>query len=81
MLLDLIALITNLAYYQRLSVTPKSPALNTLGVAAIAVPMIGGLIVGLMARFGSERIRGHGIPEAMETILVGGSKVEPRLTT
>ena len=80
LLLDLIALITNLAYYQRLSVTPKSPALNTLGVAAIAVPMIGGLIVGLMARFGSERIRGHGIPEAMETILVGGSKVEPRLT-
>ncbi|HTG47305.1 MAG TPA: chloride channel protein [Actinomycetota bacterium] len=79
-LLDLIAVITNLAYYQRISITLTSPALNTLGAVAIVIPMVGGLIVGLMARFGSERIRGHGIPEAMETILVGGSKVEPRLT-
>ena len=80
LLLGLIALITNLAYYQRLSLTPMSPAANTLGAVAVVIPVIGGLIVGLMARFGSERIRGHGIPEAMETILVGGSKVEPRLT-
>ncbi len=79
-LLDLIGIITNLVYYHRLDVTPVSPATNTLGVASIAIPVVGGLIVGLMARFGSERIRGHGIPEAMETILVGGSKVEPRLT-
>ena len=79
LLLDLIGLITNLAYYQRWSITPVSPAANTLGVVAIAIPVFGGLVVGLMARFGSERIRGHGIPEAMETILVGGSKVEPRL--
>ena len=43
------------------------------------IPVLGGLVVGLMARFGSERIRGHGIPEAMETILIRGSKVEPRL--
>ncbi len=78
-LIGLIALITNLAYYQRLSVTTVSPAANGLGVVAVAIPVVGGLIVGLMARFGSERIRGHGIPEAMETILVGGSKVEPRL--
>ncbi|MGH2540407.1 MAG: chloride channel protein [Actinomycetota bacterium] len=79
-LLALIALITNLAYYQRLSFTLNSPAANTLGVLAVVIPVVGGLIVGLMARFGSERIRGHGIPEAMETILVGGSNVEPSLT-
>jgi H+/Cl- antiporter ClcA/predicted transcriptional regulator len=80
MLLWLIGLITNLVYYQRWDLTPVSPADNTLGVLAVSIPVLGSLIVGLMARFGSERIRGHGIPEAMETILVGGSSVEPRLT-
>ena len=50
-----------------------------LGVASVLVPVAGGLVVGLMARFGSERIRGHGIPEAMETILLRGSRMEPRL--
>ena len=79
-LLYLIAVITNLLYYQHFSITLVSPRHNTLGWLAILIPMVGGLIVGLMARFGSQRIRGHGIPEAMETILVGGSKVEPRLT-
>ncbi len=43
------------------------------------VPVAGGLIIGLMARYGSERIRGHGIPEAIESILISGSKVQPRL--
>jgi H+/Cl- antiporter ClcA len=79
-LMDLIALITNLLYYQHFSLTLSSPRGNTLGWLAVLIPMGGGLIVGLMAYFGSERIRGHGIPEAMETILVGGSKVEPILT-
>ena len=79
-LLDLIAVITNLLYYQRFDLTLTSPRNNTLGWLAVLIPMGGGLIVGLMARYGSERIRGHGIPEAMETILVGGSKVEPSLT-
>jgi chloride channel protein, CIC family len=79
-LLDLIALITNFLYYQRFDLTLISPRGNALGWVAILIPMAGGLIVGLMAYFGSERIRGHGIPEAMETILVGGSKVEPILT-
>ncbi|HEX6537361.1 MAG TPA: chloride channel protein [Gemmatimonadaceae bacterium] len=78
-LVDLIGLITNLVYYQRVSLELVSPAHHTLGLASVAVPVIGGLIVGLMARYGSEQIRGHGIPEAMETILVGGSKVQPRL--
>lgn len=79
-LLDLIGLITNLLYYQRFDLSLVSPRNNTLGWLAVLIPMAGGLIVGLMARYGSERIRGHGIPEAMETILVGGSKVEPKLT-
>ncbi|MEO6906069.1 MAG: chloride channel protein [Ginsengibacter sp.] len=79
-LLDLIALITNLLYYQTFDLNLISPRNNTLGWIAVLIPMAGGLIVGLMARYGSERIRGHGIPEAMETILVGGSKVEPKLT-
>ncbi len=78
-LLSLIGLITNLFYFHRLSFALSSPAQNTLGWWAALIPIIGGLIVGVMARFGSERIRGHGIPEAMETILVGGSRIEPRL--
>ena len=79
-LLDLIAFITNLLYYQRIDFDLVSPRNNTIGWWAVLIPMVGGLMVGLMARYGSERIRGHGIPEAMETILVGGSKVEPKLT-
>ncbi|HET6566973.1 MAG TPA: chloride channel protein, partial [Rhodothermales bacterium] len=79
-LLDLIGLITNLVYYHRYSLELVSPAGNSLGLAAVAIPVVGGLVVGVMARYGSEQIRGHGIPEAMETILVGGSRVQPRLT-
>ncbi|MHB1784161.1 MAG: chloride channel protein, partial [Acidimicrobiales bacterium] len=78
-LLDMIGFFTNLFYYQRLSVHLVSPNANTLGVIAVAIPIGGGLIVGLMARFGSEQIRGHGIPEAMERILINGSRVQPRL--
>ena len=78
-LLDMIGFFTNLFYYQRLSVKLVSPNANTLGLIAVVIPIGGGLIVGLMARFGSEQIRGHGIPEAMERILINGSKVAPRL--
>ncbi len=78
-LLKLIGLFTNLFYYQRINTALSSPAGNHLGVFAIAVPVIGSLIVGLMARYGSERIRGHGIPEAIESILMNGSRVHPRL--
>ncbi len=78
-LLDMIGFFTNLFYYQRLSVDLVSPAANTLGALAIVIPIGGGLVVGLMARFGSEQIRGHGIPEAMERILINGSRVQPRL--
>jgi chloride channel protein, CIC family len=79
-LLDLIGLVTHLAYEGRVATGLVSPSLHRLGAWSILVPVAGGLVVGAMARFGSERIRGHGIPEAMETILVNGSKVEPRLT-
>jgi chloride channel protein, CIC family len=79
-LLGLIGLFTNLFYYGRLSFSFASPAGNSLGLLAIGVPVIGGLVVGLMARFGSERIRGHGIPEAIEAILINKSKIEPKVT-
>lgn len=78
-LLRLIGFFTNLFYYQRLSSNLVSPAGNHLGWWAVLVPVAGGLMIGLMARYGSERIRGHGIPEAIESILFGGSKVHPRL--
>ncbi len=78
-LLRLIALFTNAFYFGRVSTAFVSPAGNRLGWAAVLVPVAGGLIIGLMARYGSERIRGHGIPEALESILINGSRVQPRL--
>jgi H+/Cl- antiporter ClcA len=79
LLLRLIGLFTNIFYYQRFSTVFASPVGNHLGIYAVAVPVIGSLIVGLMARYGSEQIRGHGIPEAIESILMNGSRVRPRL--
>jgi len=78
-LLRLIGLFTNLIFYQRWSSDLSSPAGHHLGPFVIVVPVVGALIVGLMARYGSERIRGHGIPEAIEAILINGSRVEPRV--
>jgi chloride channel protein, CIC family len=78
-LLKLIGLFTNLFYFQRWSTDLVSPAGNHLGLLAILVPVAGALIIGFMARYGSERIRGHGIPEAIESILLNGSRVQPRL--
>ncbi|HKE58851.1 MAG TPA: chloride channel protein [Pyrinomonadaceae bacterium] len=75
----LIAAITNLMFYGRLSVTFLSPANNRLGAWVILIPVVGGLVIGLMARYGSEKIRGHGIPEALEAILFGRSKMEPKI--
>src|SRR2546430_12232947 len=67
-LVRLIDLFTNLFYYHRFATTPATPAGHALGLLAVLVPPVGGLIIGLMARYGSEKIRGHGIPEAMEAI-------------
>ncbi|MGS0891374.1 chloride channel protein [Burkholderia stagnalis] len=78
-LLNLIHLFTNVFFFQQFSFADRSPAGNTLGPWVIAVPVIGGLIVGLMARFGSEKIRGHGIPEAIEAILFGKSRMSPKV--
>src|ERR1022692_2271991 len=78
-LLRMIALFTNLFFYRRWSTEMISPAGNHLGVWEVLVPVAGATIIGFMARYGSERIRGHGIPEAIESILLRGSRVEPRL--
>jgi chloride channel protein, CIC family len=78
-LLKLIGLFTNLFFYQRWSTALVSPAANTLGWWEVLVPIVGATIIGVMARFGSERIRGHGIPEAIEAILINGSRVDPKV--
>jgi H+/Cl- antiporter ClcA len=76
----LIGLITNLSFFGRFSFAFASPAGNALGPAVIAIPVAGGIVVGLMARYGSRAIRGHGIPEAMEQVLVNESRIPPRVT-
>jgi H+/Cl- antiporter ClcA/CBS domain-containing protein len=77
-LLRLIALITNLVYFQNFStVLPSFP--ETLPLWTIAIPVVGSLIVGFMARYGSDKIRGHGIPEAIEAILIGQSRIAPKV--
>ncbi len=79
-LLRLIGLITNLVFYQRVATGLVAPgAVHHPGWLVVVAPVGGGLIVGLMARYGSEKIRGHGMPEAIEAILVGGSRVAPRV--
>jgi H+/Cl- antiporter ClcA len=79
-LLRLIGLLTNLVFYQRVSTRLVAPgAGHHHPLLLVLAPVVGGLIVGLMARFGSEKIRGHGMPEAIEAILVRGSRVEPRV--
>jgi H+/Cl- antiporter ClcA/predicted transcriptional regulator len=78
-LLRLLDLFTNVFYFQRLSFESVTPAQSALGWWAALVPVIGGLVIGLMARYGSERIRGHGIPEAMEAILIGRSRMSPKV--
>ncbi len=75
----LIGLFTNLFFFQRWSTDLVSPVGNRLGLLEVVVPVGGALVIGFMARFGSERIRGHGIPEAIEAILINGSRVEPKL--
>jgi CIC family chloride channel protein len=78
-LLRLIGLFTNLFYFGRWGTAMVSPAGNHLGVYSVFVPIAGALIIGVMARYGSERIRGHGIPEAIESILLNGSRIEPKV--
>lgn len=79
-LVRLIAFVTNLAFFHRFSIAEASPADNALGEAVVCVPIVGALMVGLMARYGSKAIRGHGIPEAMEQVLTNQSRIPARLT-
>jgi len=79
-LLKAIAFCTNLFYFHRFSAFTIDPAASTLPIWLMAlVPVVGGLIVGVMARYGSDKIRGHGIPEAIEAILLNGARVEPKV--
>jgi H+/Cl- antiporter ClcA len=75
LLVRLIGLITSIAYFHTVSTLDRLPDANQLGLWAVGVPVVGGLIIGLMARYGSDKIRGHGIPEAMEAILIGRSRL------
>ena len=79
LLLAMIRFFTNLFYFHQLSLIPRSPSGSPLGLLMILVPVLGGIIIGLMARYGSERIRGHGIPEALEAILFGKSIMSPKV--
>ena len=79
-LIWLINVVTGISFYGHIPAGPVTPAHNTLGVFVIIIPVIGGIIVGLMALYGSKGIRGHGIPEAMEQVLTNQSKIKPAIT-
>jgi chloride channel protein, CIC family len=79
-LVYLIDLITSLCFYGRFSIEPSTPAHNHLGWFVLIIPVLGSLVVGIMARFGSKAITGHGIPEAMEKIITDDSRIPPAIT-
>ncbi|HTS18404.1 MAG TPA: chloride channel protein [Verrucomicrobiae bacterium] len=79
LLYKLIGLFTNLFFFHKFSFLFRSPGAHHLGLWVIALPAAGGLVVGLMAKYGSPKIRGHGIPEAMEAVLISRSRVEPKV--
>ncbi|MGX9992805.1 chloride channel protein (plasmid) [Rhizobium sp. Z1P35] len=78
-LVSLIALVTNVIWFGEIGIQPASLAAVQRSLWVVLVPPLGGLAIGLMARFGSEKIRGHGIPEAIEAILIGGSRMSPKV--
>lgn len=78
-LYSLIALFTNIFFYQRLSIHFVSPMQNHIGLWVILVTTVGGLLIGLMAKYGSEQIIGHGIPEAREAVVANRSKIQPKV--
>ncbi len=79
LLYRLIGLLSNLVFFQRIAFDIPAVQHHHLGALVVVVPALGGLVVGLMARFGSDRIRGHGIPEAMESVLFQRSRIAPRV--
>jgi len=78
-LYDLIGLFTNLSYYHTWSFHFRSPENTPFHYWIIFIPVIGGLIIGFMAKYGSEKIKGHGIPEAMEAVLTTRSRIEAKV--
>jgi H+/Cl- antiporter ClcA len=81
-LIRLIYFCTNFCYFAEFSIAEPRPlqeAVDRLGLVSILIPVLGGLAIGLMAKYGSERIRGHGIPEALEAILIGQSRMQPKV--
>ncbi|HZY74313.1 MAG TPA: chloride channel protein [Edaphobacter sp.] len=78
-LLELIYLFTNLFFYGKVSFAITNPAYNHLGWWVILIPPIGGLLVGIMVYFWEPTLKGHGIPEAMEAVLFGHSRMRIRV--
>jgi H+/Cl- antiporter ClcA len=78
-LYKLIGLFTNIFFYHRFVADFTSAQHNQLGLWVIPIPVIGGIIVGFMAKYGTSKIKGHGIPEAMEAVMVNRSRIEPRV--
>src|SRR5258708_36193799 len=78
-LYNLIGLFTNIFFYHQFSTAFLSARHNQLGLWVILIPVIGGIVVGFMAKYGSSKIKGHGIPEAMEAVLINRSRIEPRV--
>ena len=79
LLYKLIGLLTNISFYGRFAADFTSARYNHLGLWVIPIPVIGGIIVGIMAKYGSSKIKGHGIPEAMEAVLFNRSRIQPRV--
>lgn len=79
LLYHLIGLLTNLFFYHKLDISFASPQYNELGLFVVLVPALGGLVAGIMIKYGSTRIIGHGIPEAIESVLLSKRKIEPRV--
>lgn len=79
LLLKLIGLLTNLIFFHRLGFDLRPLQEHTIGWLVLVVPAIGGLVIGLMAKYGSPKIKGHGIPEAMEAVLTNRSRIQPKV--
>src|ERR1700720_1597381 len=75
----LIGLFTNILFFHRFSAGFTSARLNQLGLWVIVIPVLGGIVIGFMAKYGSSKIKGHGIPEAMEAVLMNRSRIQPRV--
>src|SRR6266436_5779193 len=81
LLYKLIGLFTNIVFYHRFVAEFTSVGQHHLGAWVILVPVAGGLVIGVMAKYGSSKIKGHGIPEAMEAVLTNRSRIEPKVAT